>query len=169
MRISDRIARISLWAVILLICGVGKVYADELSFTAQAPQAVVLGDRFNISYVVNTRNVKDFRPPQMNGLSVLSGPNTSTSSSITVVNGKTTQNTTIKFTFTVVANEEGTIEIGPASITAEKEKMESNGLTIKVLPPDQNTQSSNPGAGQGSGRSGGQSQSGTVSDRKSVV
>ncbi len=163
MRISDRTTRISLWAVILLICGVGRVYADELSFTAQAPQAVVVGDRFNISYVVNTRNVKDFRPPQMDGLSVLSGPNTSTSSSITVVNGRTTQNTTIKFTFTVVANEEGTIEIGPAGITAEKEKMVSNSLTIKVLPPDQNTQNSNPGAGQGSGRSGGQSQSGTVS------
>lgn len=164
--IASKTSRFLLSAFMLLFLGTVSVYADEVTFTAQAPKAVVKGDRFRISYAVNTRNVKDFRAPQMDGLSILSGPNTSTSSSTQIVNGNVSQSTTVTFSYTVVANEEGEIQIGPATITAEKQKIQSNGLTINVLPPDQSQQAQGGGqqggSQQGGGRSQTQSQSGAV-------
>ncbi len=136
-----------LWALVsmMLVLGMGKAYADEVSLTAQAPKTVVQGERFTISFTVNTRNVDSFRAPAMDGLSVLSGPNTSSSTSWSSINGKSTQSSSIKYSYTVVANNEGEYSIGPATITAEKQHIQSNSLTIKVLPPDQNSRSGNSG------------------------
>lgn len=138
-----------LYAAVIILMTAAFAYADEISFTAQAPKTVVAGNRFQITYTVNTRDVKDFRAPDMDGLSVLAGPSTSTSSSTQINNGSVTQSTTVKFTYTVVAREEGTVSIPAASIVAEKNRYESNSLTISVLPPD----SSQPQTQQ---RSGGQ-------------
>lgn len=155
MNIFRNTGRFICLVALLVVAGVQSVLADEVSFTASAPQAVVRGERFRITYTVNTRNVKDFRAPAMDGLSVLSGPSTSTSSSIQVINGTRTQSTTISFTYTVIADEEGEIMLPGATITAEKQNMQSNGLTIKVLPPDQNRQSQNRSQG-GQSMQGGQ-------------
>lgn len=150
MKIFQKTARLLALASAMLIIGVAQVRADEVSFTAQAPKTVVQGERFTISFTVNTRNQSDFRAPSMDGLSVLSGPNMSTSTSFQSYNGKSTQSTTIKRSYTVVANQEGEYTIGPATITAEKQHLESNTLTIKVLPPDQPSQQQNSGQGGGS-------------------
>lgn len=149
MNIQNKIKR--LYAVTVLLLAAAYAYADEITFTAQAPQTVVAGDRFRITYKVNTRDVRDFRAPDMEGLSILAGPSTSTSSSTQIVNGNVTSSTTVTFTYTVVAREEGTFTIPPASIVADKKKYESNGLTVKVLPPDR-SQSSQAQQQQGSGQ-----------------
>ena len=117
-----------LYAAVIILMTAAFAYADEISFTAQAPKTVVAGNRFQITYTVNTRDVKDFRAPDMDGLSVLAGPSTSTSSSTQIINGSVTQSTTVKFTYTVVAREEGTVSIPAASIVAEKNRYESNSL-----------------------------------------
>lgn len=151
MKILQNTIRLSVLTVLLLLWGVGHAYADDVTFTAQAPKTVVQGEKFRISYTVNTRKVDDFRAPAMTGLSVLSGPNTSSSTSITSINGKSTQSTTITYTYTVMANAEGEVSIGPATITAEKQPMQSNTLTIKVLPPDTQSQSQSSGGASAQG------------------
>lgn len=157
MKIFQNATKLSVITALLLLLGAGNAQADELSFTAQAPKTVVQGERFRISYTVNTRKVDDFRAPAMTGLSVLSGPNTSTSTSFSSINGKSTQSTTITYSYTVMANSEGEITIGPATITAEKQPMQSNSLTVKVLPPDRQSQQ------QSAGRTSSGSSSGSVS------
>ncbi|MBR6371131.1 MAG: protein BatD [Bacteroidaceae bacterium] len=120
------------------------VLADNVTFTAQAPSAVVRGERFRISYKVTDASPKQFRAPDMKGLSVLAGPSTSTSQSTTVVNGKVTSSSSYTYTFIVVGDEEGDYKLDGATITVGKDTYTSNGLTIKVLPPD----SSQPQQGQ---------------------
>ena len=114
------------------------VLADNVTFTAQAPSAVVRGERFRISYKVTDASPKQFRAPDMKGLSVLAGPSTSTSQSTTVVNGKITSSSSYTYTFIVVGDEEGDYKLDGATITVGKDTYTSNGLTIKVLPPDSN-------------------------------
>lgn len=114
------------------------VLADNVTFTAQAPSAVVRGERFRISYKVTDASPKQFRAPDMKGLSVLAGPSTSTSQSTTVVNGKVTSSSSYTYTFIVVGDEEGDYKLDGATITVGKDTYTSNGLTIKVLPPDSN-------------------------------
>ena len=114
------------------------VLADDVSFTAQAPSAVVRGERFRISYKVTDGTPKQFRAPDMKGLSVLAGPSTSTSQSTSIVNGQVTSSSSYTYTFIVVADEEGDYTLEGATVTVGNNTYTSNGLTIKVLPPDSN-------------------------------
>ena len=66
------------------------VFADKVSFTASAPDAVVVGEQFRLSYIVTTQKVKDFRAPSIKGFDVLMGPSRSQQSSTQIVNGNVT-------------------------------------------------------------------------------
>ena len=67
--------------------------------------------------------------------------------------GKTTEQTSITYTFVVVADEEGQINLDGATIQVGGNQLTSNKLTINVLPPDQTTAAQSQNAGQGSARS----------------
>ena len=155
MNISNKTRRLLLPVMLILLAGMRAV-AQDVTFTAQAPQAVVVGERFRITYKVNTRDAKEFRAPDMKSIQILTGPATSTSSSTTIINGQRTSSTTITYTFTVVASEEGDIELDGATIKANGNQVTSNKLTIKVLPPDQTVQNQ---GGQGQGSAAGRQQS----------
>lgn len=159
MNISNKTRRLLLPVMLILLAGVRAV-AQDVTFTAQAPNAVVVGERFRITYKVNTRDAKEFRAPDMKSIQILAGPATSTSSSTTIINGQRTSNTTVTYTFTVVASEEGTIELDGATIKAGGNQVTSNKLTIKVLPPDQPVQSQG-GQGSTAGRQQSAGQSGS--------
>ena len=146
MNILRKTKGLLLAAALIMLAGV-RAIAQDVSFTAQAPQAVVVGERFRITYKVNTRDAKEFRAPDMKNIQILTGPATSTSSSTTIINGQRTDNTTITFTYTAVASEEGEVELDGATIKANGKQVTSNKLTIKVLPPDQVQQGA-----QGQGR-----------------
>ena len=134
-----------LLALILLTSG--RVYADELSFTVQAPSTVVQGNQFQLAYSINTQTVKDFRIGNISDFDILMGP--SRSSQISIINGK--KSSSITYTYVLRGRKEGTYTIPPATITAGGKTLESKSVKIKVLPPDE------PSAGQGRGSSSGNS------------
>jgi len=148
MNILNKTKGLLLSAMLVMLTGV-KAIAQDVTFVAQAPKAVVVGERFRITYRVNTRDAKEFRAPDMKNIQIITGPATSTSSSTTIINGQRTDNTTITFTYTAVASQVGEIELDGATIKAGGKQITSNKLSINVLPPDQTSQS---GQGQGSNR-----------------
>ncbi len=125
----------------LLIVSLGG-WADEVTFTASAPDAVVSGEQFRLTYTISTQNVRDFRAPSMKDFDVLMGPTRSSQSSMQVINGKMTSSSSITFTYILMAGKEGTYRISGASAVADGKAVLSNSITIKVLPPDKvnNTQ-----------------------------
>lgn len=125
--------------------------ADEVQFTASAPSTVIMDQPFQLTYTVNASGSKDLRIPEITDFDILAGPFESTSSSMTFINGKRTSSVSKTFTYTLMAKKEGTFTIPSASITVNKEKYTSNGLKIKVLPPDQ-TQPQQGQSGQGQQR-----------------
>ena len=134
-----------------LVCS--GLHAEELSFTADAPNAVVMGETFRLSYTINTHGAKSFRLGNITDFDVLSGPNQSSSSSTSIVNGVRTSSKTLTFTCILRPKQEGTFTIPSATITAEGKQMTSKALTIKVLPPDQRGAQSKQSASQGRGTS----------------
>lgn len=156
MNILNKTKGLLLAAAVIMMAGV-RAIAQDVTFTAQAPKAVVVGERFRITYKVNTRDAKEFRAPDMKDLQILSGPATSTSSSTTIINGQRTENTSVTYTYMAIAPEEGEIELDGATIKAGGKQVTSNKLTIKVLPPDQATQA---GQGQGGAQSSNRQSSG---------
>lgn len=139
------------------------MHAEELTFTANAPSAVVIGETFRLSYTINTHNVNGFRIGNISDFDVLSGPNQSTSMQSSTINGVRTSSKTITFTCILRPKKEGTFTIPSATITAEGKQMTSKELTIKVLPADQQSSTSQRSGSQQS-RGDATSQSGRISD-----
>ena len=90
----------------------------QVRVTVQAPSDVVEGDRFRVSYVVNTQDVDNFNVDKWEGLVELFGPSQSRSSSFSMVNGKTTSSSTITFTYTVTTEKAGTFHIPAATVVS---------------------------------------------------
>ncbi|MCQ2335113.1 MAG: BatD family protein, partial [Paludibacteraceae bacterium] len=119
-----------------LIAVVTLAIADDVTFQANAPQQVVMGKPFQLKYTVN-QHAKDLRAPELEGFDVLAGPFTSQSSSHSFVNGQRTSSFSLTYTYTLMAQREGTFSIAPASITVGSDTYRSNGLKITVLPADE--------------------------------
>jgi hypothetical protein len=124
-----------LWLFAWLVSGFTAVTA-QVTFKATAPATVVQGEQFRLSFVLNEEG-KDLRLPDMPDFEVLFGPSTSTSFSQRTVNGKTTSERSVSYTYILMANETGTFTIQPATIQVGGSEYKSNSLTVKVLPPDE--------------------------------
>ncbi|MBQ7510911.1 MAG: BatD family protein [Prevotella sp.] len=104
------------------------------TLTANAPQQVAVGQQFRLTYTVNTHDVSGFRVGQIpsEAFEVLMGPSTSTQSSFSIVNGHTTQSSTVTYTFVLSALKEGSFTIPAATVNAEGKQISSNSLKIQV-------------------------------------
>ena len=149
--------KITSFLLVLLLTGTIATHA-QVTFRASAPNGVVKGEQFRLSYTLNQEG-KDLRLPDLKGFEVLFGPSTSRSFSQQTINGKTTSENSVTYTYILVAPEEGTFTIEPASITVDGGNYRSNSLTIKVLPPDKAAEN----------RRGGNSESGSASAPSATV
>ena len=116
--------------------------AQDVTFKASAPPSVIAGTQFQLVYILNVVNGTNLRLPQelTDNFNILSGPNTSTSREIKISGGKQTNVASATYTLILAAKNEGSFDIGPATIKIGNSEYKSNGLTIKVLPPDQAAQ-----------------------------
>lgn len=148
---------------LLLILTTVHAWADnKATLTADAPDVVVSGDQFRLTFTVNTQKVKDFRAPSITkGFDVLMGPSRSQQSSTQIINGKVSSSSSITYTYILMAGDAGTYTIPAASIEANGEKIFSNAVTIKVLPPDQSASGSK-GSQKSSAQAGNQAASGRI-------
>lgn len=107
-------------------------FGQEVQFVAKAPDIVRVGEQFVLSYTADQK-VSDFKYPDMEGFTILSGPNTSTSSNFQFINGKQQRSTSITYTFYLRANAAGAYTIKPATITFEKKTYASNAVQVQVV------------------------------------
>lgn len=144
-----------IFLLLLVIAALPMQAKNGATLTANAPEVVVSGDQFRLTFTVNTQKVKDFLAPSIKGFDVLMGPTRSQQSSTQIINGKVSSSSSITYTYILMAGKEGTYTIPAASIEVDGEKVFSNALTIKVLPPDQtagNSQANQGGGGSSSSR-----------------
>lgn len=137
--------------------------AEEVTFTANAPSAVVMGETFRLAYTVNTHNAKSFRVGNISDFDILMGPTQSSSSSTSIINGQRTSSKTLTFTCVLRPKREGTFTIPAATITAEGQQLKSKEVTVKVLPLDQKAAASQ-SQQSSQGRGAATSQTGKISD-----
>lgn len=135
--VTKRIGLIALMFLSILTVSAAK----DVTFTAQAPKAVVAGDNFRLEYTVNASNAKKMRMASVEGFQVLAGPSTSTRSSTSIINGKIESSSTVTYTYVLVGEEEGEFTIPGATVEVGGETYTSNSLKIKVLPQDSQSQS----------------------------
>lgn len=147
--------------LVALLTGNIAVSEAQVTFKATAPASVVEGEQFRLSYVLNQEG-RDLRLPDLPDFDILFGPSTSTSFSQRTINGKTTSERSVTYTYILVAKTTGTFTIGPASISVDGANYQSNSLKVEVLPPDEKSSQSSRGGGSSSG-------SATVSDNDAFI
>ena len=124
--------------LLFIICSIASIAiyaADNVEFKASAPEQVVMGRPFQLSYTVN-QAASNLRAPEFTDFEHIAGPYSSQSSSTTFVNGKRTSSFTQTYTYTLLPKKEGTFTISPATIKVDGTQYTSNGVRITVLPPD---------------------------------
>ncbi len=150
-----------LFLVLSTVCG-------QVTLKVQAPSQAEVGQRIRISYIANTSDVEDFQVGDFAGFNVLYGPSTSRSSSFSMTNGRTTQSSTVTFTYTVVPTSEGTLKVPAATIQVGGKAVKSGTASIEVLPASQQ-QSQQPSGSQQRGNARqqqGASESGQISGKE---
>ncbi|MCH5328471.1 MAG: protein BatD [Coprobacter sp.] len=120
---------------VLLSTAVGS-RADNVSFTISAPKQVIQGKTFQISFTLSNASGQDLRVPEFPGCSVLYGPAVSRGSQYSYVNGKATSQSEETYVYTLRADQEGTYQIGAATIKAGGKQWTTTPVTLKILPPD---------------------------------
>ena len=120
-------------AILLMMMVVTTALAVAQTLTASAPSRVAVGEQFRLTYTVNTQNVSEFRAGNIpDALEVLIGPNRSMQSSYQMINGHTSQSSSITYTYIVAATKGGSFTIPAAHVIVDGKKIASNSLTIKV-------------------------------------
>lgn len=108
-------------------------FAQDISFKAQAPRVVRAGEQFQLTYTID-QNVDDFTPPDFGEFRFLTGPSTGSSTSISIVNGRTTRISSYTFTYYLQApSTGGTFKLEPATASYKRKQVESNSLSIEVV------------------------------------
>lgn len=136
-----------------------SAFADNVKMSASAPSTVEVGGKFQVRFTVNTQSVSNFSAPDFKGFDVIYGPSTSTQSSFQMVNGQTSQSSSVTYTYVLVANSTGTFTIGSASVHSGGSVVHSSPIKVKVVEATQGGGSSQQQSqGYGGGYSSRQSQ-----------
>ena len=116
--------------IIFLFCS-ALLQAQQLKVAADKNPAIV-GEQILIKYSIGEKG-DNFKSPNFKGLQVLSGPNPSTESSYSFVNGKSESKISTTYSYYLKAVKEGTYNISPASITVNGKSIKSKTYQLKVV------------------------------------
>lgn len=116
-----------------------------IQIKATAPNIVEVNEQFRLSYTINTQDVDDFNLPELSEFEVDMGPSRSSQSSVQIINGKMTKNSSITYTYILRANQEGDFTIPAATAIIDGEEHQSNSVQIKVLKATSSQQSQSGG------------------------
>lgn len=127
--------------------------ADEISFEWKGRSKVVQGSQFQLEYVVTGTDGGSVTLPQFKGCTELF-KGTSRGTSVNIINGNVSRTVSSSIIVTLRADEEGTHEIEPATLTVDGKTYKTKPLTLIVLKADDAGSNNN---GGGESRSGGRS------------
>ena len=143
--------------ILVLVAFSVSTFADEVSLRVSAPSTVEVGGKFRVQFTVNTQNVSHFSAPDFKGFEVIYGPATSSQSSFQMINGRTSQSSSIIYTYVLLAGNSGTFTIGSASVQVDGKTVKSKPVQVRVLSGGAGGAggSSNGGSSNGGGNYGG--------------
>lgn len=121
---------------------------SQTSFTVVPPRNVIAGQRFQIVYRLSNGQAGNPNVGEIKGCQLLYGPSRSTTQSYQIINGVSTSNSTIDYTYVYRADNAGTYTIPVATIDVNGKKMHTTEASFTVLPADNNPsgqQSARPG------------------------
>ena len=118
--------------VLIIFSSFSNSVFSQTTCMAKAPSQVGVGQPFTYSVTLN-QEASQIYATDFSNFNVLNGPMSSSSSSITMINGKTTQSSSYVYSYTLAAKKEGTFTIPSTSFKVDSKTVKSNAVTIKVV------------------------------------
>ena len=112
--------------------------------SVQVPSAVALDEQFNLTFVVEGNKPSSFDWQCPADFQLVWGPQTGTSSQISMVNGKTTRSTQTSYTYVLMPRKEGTFQLPAATAKIGGKTVTSSSPSIKVVKSGAASATSNP-------------------------
>lgn len=134
--------------IFILVAFSLSTFAEDVSLSVSAPSTVEVGGKFRVQFTVNTQNVSHFSAPDFKGFEVIYGPATSSQSSFQMINGRTSQSSSIIYTYVLMAESVGNFTIGSASVQVDGKTVKSSPTRIRVLSGGAGSNSGNAGGGR---------------------
>ncbi|MFA8299225.1 MAG: BatD family protein [Hyphomicrobiales bacterium] len=132
-----------IWIILIpLLFIAGKAISDNTELKVNVKNIAEVGETFRVTFSLNARG-SNFRSPAFENLDVISGPQTSTSSNIQVINGKMSQSIENSYSFYVKAYKEGTAKVGSASVVADGKTYKTEPISINIVKGNLNRQGVN--------------------------
>ena len=141
----------------------------QASIKVQAPNLVGLNEQFNLTFIISgDKAPSDFSWDPGSDFQLVWGPQKGTSSSVSIINGKTTRSSQTTYTYVLLPKNTGRFQLNAAEATVDKERLTSTRPTIEVVSDgaaaaSQGSQGSQGQSSQGQGGSQSSAQTGTVS------
>lgn len=109
-----------------------SAFGEKVQFVASTKSTVKVGEQFQLQYKINAEG-SGFKGPKLSDFQVLTGPNTSTSSSVQIINNQVKREISYVFTYILRAGNEGSFSIPPATVNYQGKQYSSNALKVKVV------------------------------------
>ena len=145
---------------IILLSLTAFAASAQISVKVQAPNIVGINEQFNLTFEVDGENApSDFQWTPGDDFQLVWGPQKGSSTSVTIVNGKTTKSSKVTYTYVLMPRKTGKFQLQPAVATVKGAQYRSNAPTIEVVTDGGSSQGTNQGQSQSRSQGGAQQQS----------
>ncbi len=110
----------------------------DVQFKASAEKIADVGEIFQVTFELN-QETENFTPPDFENFDVISGPMTSSFSSVQIINGKSSHTVTNSYTYNISGSNPGIYTIKPAEAVVDGNTYKSNSLQIKIIGENPNS------------------------------
>ena len=128
-------------AAIVSLLAAAQAFAQ---ISVQVPSAVALDEQFNLTFMVEGNKPSSFDWQCPADFQLVWGPQIGSSSSISIVNGKTNRSTQTSYTYVLMPRKEGTFQLPAAVAKMGSKTVTSSAPTVKVVKSGAASASSNP-------------------------
>ena len=120
------------YLIILFSFLIAYAVQAQVTVTASAPGTVDVGEEFQLNFAINAEP-SGFQAPVLTNFNILAGPSRSSSTSVSIVNGRMSQSVSINITYVLQAQKAGKFTIDAAKVTVNGKNYNSNPLSIEVV------------------------------------
>ena len=109
-----------------------SVFAQPANMRVSAPSVIAVGEPFKVEFILGEKPTH-FSVPEFEGFDMVAGPITSSSTSMTIINGKRETNSAYTYTCVLIAKEKGNLTISSATANYGSKEVKSKPLPIEAV------------------------------------
>ena len=153
-------------SILLFAVALAVSAAAQTTVKVNVPNLVAVDEQFNLTFIIEGEHApSDFKWTPSEDFQLVWGPQKGTSTSVSIINGKTTRSSQTTYTYVLMPKRSGTFRIEPAVAKVKGDEFMSKAASVQVVsnqPSQSQGQSRQSSSGQQEERQDSQARTGTI-------